>query len=505
MATTKKFLDLTGLGYYDGKIKSHITTEIGKLDTAIRKDYKVKDVDTTDNGKVALTLVNGKVGVTVNADVVKDSEYSTVKANANNSAAAWGKFLEGTLNSATNPAPKLSELATKANVTSAIATAKKEAIDEAGKLDGALETKITTAYQAADEAVKSTLIGGESTDSDDSDTIWGAKKYADKKAATAKDAADAAQAAADAAQSTANTAVANAATAQAAAEAADGKAVAAQNTADELKNTTIPALKTSLEGQISANTTLIGTTKSELLGTEGQDGNTIFGIKKHANDLADGLSKRIDSIVAGGVEFKGVVTEMPSDPKNGDLIIIGKEGGITVGNITYKKDYEYIYSNGAWYELGDSDKNAKVIAEVDKKADANATAISNMDVAYKAADTEIKQSIETLSNAAVKSVEGGKSTYVTVTASAKDDAGKVTLTVSDTIAATFDTIDSVDGKISTAKTEVSEALIGKDNDDASKDTIKGAKKYADGLVSALDNSFVAITNSEIDALFPVNA
>ncbi len=507
MATTKKFLDLTGLGYYDGKIKSHITTEIGKLDTAIRTDYKVKNVDTTVNDKVSLTLnENGVVGVTVDANVVKDSEYSTVKANANNSAAAWGKFLEGTLDSATNPAPKLSELATTANVTSAIATAKGEAITRAGELDTALEGKITTAYQGADETVKSTLIGGESTDSDNSDTIWGAKKYAGKKAATAKAAADAAQAAADAAkdaadaaQNTADTAVANAAI-------ADGKAVAAQKTADEIKTTTIPTLQSSLEGKINDNTTLITTTKAELIGGESdtKDSNSIKGAKLYADDLADGLSARINDLVAGGVEFKGVVTELPSPASDGDLIIMGAD--VKVGDITYKKDYEYIYSKGAWYELGDSDKNAKAIAEVDKKADANATAIQRVETEYKDADTTIKQSIETLSNAAVKSIAvTDNSDYVTVEASVKGDDGKVTLTVSDSIAATFDTIESVNGKISTAKTEVSGALIGKDNDGADALTIKGAKKYADGLVSALDNSFVAITNSKIDELFTVKA
>ena len=111
--TAKKFLDLTGLTYYDSKIKSHITAEISKIDTAIRTDHNVKDVDTTVNDKVSLTLVDGKVGVTVDAAVVKDSGYSNVKANANNSAAAWDKFLEGTLTDATTPAPKLAELATK--------------------------------------------------------------------------------------------------------------------------------------------------------------------------------------------------------------------------------------------------------------------------------------------------------------------------------------------------------------------------------------------------------
>ena len=499
MATTKKFLDLDGLKIYDGKIKAYAdnaaTTEASKVDTAIKKDYKVKNVDTTVNDKVSLTLntETGKVGVIVDANVVKDSGYSTVKANAINSAAAWGKFLEGTLDSATNPAPKLSELATTANVTSAIATAKQDAITEAGKLDGALEGKITTAYQGADTTLKTTLIG---TEGQDGDTIWGAKKYADEQAAAAKAAADTAKAAADAAQDAADAAQSTADTAKANAAIADGKAVAAQNTANALKNTTIPNLKTSLESQISDNTTLIGTTKADLIGTENTDGTTIWGAKKYAKDLADGLTTRINSIVAGGVSFKGVVTEMPSNPSNGDLVIIGEEGGITVGDIIYNKDYEYIYSEGAWYELGDSDKNAKAIAAVESKANANATSIQNIDKAYKAADTTITQSIETLSKAAVKSIAvTDNSDYVTVIASTKDDSGKVTLTVSDSIAATFDTQASVDGKISAAK----DVLIGTKGQDG--DTIWGAKKYTDEAVKALGDSFVAITADEINALF----
>ena len=357
-----------------------------------------------------------------------------------------------------------------------------------------LQTSITSNTNLIN-TTKTELIGTENTDGT---TIWGAKKYADEKAATAKAAADAAKDAADAAQSTADTAVTKAEAAQTAAETADAKAVTAQATADTLKNTTIPAVKSELEGKISDNTTLIGTTKAELIGgdLDTKNSNSIKGAKLYADDLASGLSKRIDSIVAGGVAFKGVVSELPSAPKNGDLVIIGKEGGIKVGDITYKKDYEYIYSEGAWYELGDSDKNAKAIAEVQAKATANATAISNMDTAYKAADTAIKQSIETLSNAAVKSVKvTDNSTYVTVTAGTKDNNGNVTLTVTDSIAATFDTQSSVNTKISTAKNE----LIGTKGQDG--DTIWGAKKYADEAVKALSDSFVAITADEINALF----
>ena len=495
--TTKKFLDLTGLTYYDGKIKSHITAEIGKIDTAIRADHKVKDVDTTVNDKVSLTLVDGKVGVTVDAAVVKDSDYSTVKANANNSAAAWGKFLEGTTGLyPNNVTPGLKDLATDENARSYATTAQTNAITEAGKLDKALETKITTAYQGADTTVTNTLIGAKGNASD-ADTIYGAKKYADEKAGAAltaannaKAAADAAQDAADAAQSTANTAKANATI-------ADDKAVAAQNTANSavasintINNTTIPNLRTELNGNIN-------TAKAALIGGESdtKNSNSIKGAKLYADDLAAGLTKRIDSIVSGGVAFKGVVTEMPSNPQNGDLVIIGKEGGIKVGDITYNKDYEYIYSEGAWYELGDSDKNAKGIAAVEAKANANATSIQNIDTAYKDADTTIKQSIETLSNAAVKKITGGNSTYVTVTAGTKDSNGNVTLTVTDSIAATFDTKTSVDGKISTAKNEI----IGTKGQAG--DTIWGAKKYTDEAVKALGDSFVAITADEINALF----
>ena len=94
----KKFLDLAGLTTYDGKIKAYAntaaTTEAGKVNTNIRNDYKVKDVD-TKAGAVALTLDSstGKVGVAVSSNIVVDAEYSTVKANANNSAAAWNTFL----------------------------------------------------------------------------------------------------------------------------------------------------------------------------------------------------------------------------------------------------------------------------------------------------------------------------------------------------------------------------------------------------------------------------
>ena len=311
-------------------------------------------------------------------------------------------------------------------------------------------------------------------------------------------------AATDNAQSTADNALANAATAQDTAN----RAVTSINT---INNTTIPGLQTSitsntdlinttktelqtsitsntdlinttkteLQTSITSNTELINTTKTELIGTENTDGTTIWGAKKYTDDLINGLSSRIDSIVAGGIAFKGVVATLPSPANNGDLVIMSAD--YEIDGKTYKKDYEYIYSKGAWYELGDSDKNAKAIATVETKANTNATAIQSIDTAYKAADSTIKQSIETLSNAAVKKITGGNSTYVTVTAGTKDNNGNVTLTVTDTIANTFDTQDSVNSKIDTAKI----TLIGTSSDSADLDTINGAKKYTDDLVNEL--------------------
>ena len=500
---TKKFLDYEGLKTYNGKIKQYAdtaaSTAAGNVDTNIRADYKVKDVD-TKAGAVALTLDSstGKVGVTVSSNVVVDADYSTVKANATNSAAAWNTFLDGTSSSISNPSPKLSQLATKTEAQGYADTAKSGAITEAGKLDAALKSTIEADYAAADTTVTNTLIGATSNASD-ANTIYGAKKYADEKAGAALTAANNAKAAADAAQSTANTAKANAATAQTAAETADAKAVTAQNTANALRDTTIPGLKSSLEGKITANTNLINSTKDALIGgsTDTKDSNSIKGAKLYTKDLTDNITKRIDSIVSGGVAFKGVVSALPSAPKNGDLVIIGKEGGITVGKITYKKDYEYIYSAGAWYELGDSDKNAKAIAAVEAKANANATSIQNIDAAYKAADSNLSSAINTVSNAAVKKITGGNSSYVTVTAGTKDSNGNVTLTVTDSIAATFDTQSSVNSKISTAKSE----LIGNDKNGSDANTIYGAKAHATSLVTALENSLVAITTDEINKLF----
>ena len=181
--TIKKFLDYEGLKTYNTNIKKYAKDQASGVETTIRGEFKVKDVDKTDNGKVALTLnEKGVLGVTVGANVVVDADYSTVKANATNSAAAWDKFLEGTTGLYPNGiTPALKDLATTSGVTSAIATAKSEASSDAASKDTALESKITTAYQGADNAVKTELRGATDNPSSTGNTIYGAKKYADDK------------------------------------------------------------------------------------------------------------------------------------------------------------------------------------------------------------------------------------------------------------------------------------------------------------------------------------
>ena len=208
--------------------------------------------------------------------------------------------------------------------------------------------------------------------------------------------------------------------------------------------TVIDTIDNTFDTQDSVNSK-IDTVKITLIGTsnDGADLDTINGAKAYTNDLVNELSTRVDSIVAGGVAFTGVVTSIPANPNNGDLVIMGSE--YTDGSVTYKKDYEYIYSNGTWYELGDSDKNAKAITAVESKTNSNANAISALDTAYKAADSDLNSKINAVSN----------------------------------------------------------TLIGDNTNGSDADTIWGAKNYAADLVSALGNSFVAITDEEINGLFTI--
>lgn len=127
-------------------------------------------------------------------------------------------------------------------------------------------------------------------------------------------------------------------------------------------------------------------------------------VSKEISDIKTSISN-INSAIAGGTHFIGVVTDkLPDTANNGDIVIFGNK--------------EYIYNKpegstaGNWVELGDTTAELKAI-------DNNAKAIKAIqdDKTY------------------VKQFAGNDSTYVTVGGTIANN--KLTLTVSDTIANTF--------------------------------------------------------------------
>ena len=117
--TTKKFLDLTGLTIYDGKIKEKIAKDI----KVVQDDLDTRKVkDTADSTTITWSKAeNGTYTASVAGNVVIDAEYQTVKMKAENSAAAWTKFLAGSsVVYPTGITPVLKDLATTTSVTKAI-------------------------------------------------------------------------------------------------------------------------------------------------------------------------------------------------------------------------------------------------------------------------------------------------------------------------------------------------------------------------------------------------
>ncbi len=204
--------------------------------------------------------------------------------------------------------------------------------------DTALETKITGAYEAADNAVKDafaaadtavkTELIGATGSTKTSNTIAGAKLYADDVAAT------------------------KAAAAQAAAEA-----------------TAASALSTAVSGL----ETKIGTA------------NDAISAEATARENADNaLDERIDSLestitaLEGTTHFVGVKTSLPTeDMANGDICIVGT------------KEYVYDAAQAKWVELGDTSAEQERLTKVEKdvsdiKSDYALTSTVNTELGKKA-------------------------------------------------------------------------------------------------------------------------
>ena len=231
------------------------------------------------------------------------------------------------------------------------------------------------------------------------------------------------------------------------------------------------------------------------------------------SDAADAttISTEITSIknaIQGGTHFIGVLGSLEElnskNPKSGDIFVASTNFD------EFKEDIEYIYDGNNWYELGNSSANAQAIAELTTDKADKATNLAGYGItdAYTKTEvddieTNLQKSIDDVSGAAVKSIEGGSSTYVTVTAGEKGTDGKVTLTVTDTIGT------ALDGKLNKTDTAVNSEKLGGQLPTyyATADSVTTVS----GKVDAIEKDYVkasemkAITDEEIDALFATQA
>ena len=139
----KKFLDLVGLQKYDELLKGKVATDI----KAVQDDLDTRKVkDTSDSATITWSKgTDGTYTASVAGDVVVDSTYQTVKTNANNSAAAWTKFLQGAGEVYPNGiTPVLIDLATK--------TYADDAADDAESAAKSYADSLASNYDAAGSA-----------------------------------------------------------------------------------------------------------------------------------------------------------------------------------------------------------------------------------------------------------------------------------------------------------------------------------------------------------------
>lgn len=334
---TKKFLDFTGLQKYDKLLKTKVAADI----KVVQDDLDTRKVkDTADSTTITWSKVDGTYTASVKGVVLDNADYTEVKTNANNSAAAWTKFLEGITNLyPDNVAPALKDLATKAETNNALTEAKSYAdglavnYDSKGSAAQALvdakaytDGKVDGKFDAAGSAAKALEDAKKYADNQDSATLATAKSYAEEKATAAETAA---KSYADGLAKNYDAAGAAATAEQNAKAYADSLAVNydAAGSAATAKTEAISAAKTYTDGEI-----------------------------KKVNDTISG----INASIAGGVHFRGVVTELPGTPftgyTNGDIVIVGEK--------------EYILnkptdSEGKWAELGDTTAESQRITALE--------------------------------------------------------------------------------------------------------------------------------------------
>ena len=292
---------------------------------------------------------------------------------------------------------------------------------------------------------------------------------------------------------------------------------------------------------VSANDTFVTVTPTTL-----ENKGTAFAITTSDiasdNDLQDTkgrvstLEGKVDAL-ASATHFRGVVTDLTAveNPVKGDVVVVNG----TLDGDAFSK--EYIYSDGAWIELGDTtaelqaiDNNAKAIAkEVEDRTKAIAKEVEDRDKAIAAAITADKLSITdnsvlidtvlaadgksfsiadsqkltdavALAETSIQTVKGSTGQYATVSVTPGTNEATVGLT--------FDVKDVQDGgdKLTTAekvKAYVEAKLNAVAHNNAAGDNemvkvVTGVSNRADGTGFDVDyTNFEAIDDDTINAMF----
>ena len=481
MAETKKFLDFTGLQKYDELLKAKVAADI----KAVQDDLDTRKVkDTADSTTITWSKAeNGTYTASAKGVVLDNEDYATVKTNATQSAAAWGKFLEGTTGLyPNNVTPGLKDLATKAETNNALTEAKSYTD---GKVDGKFDT-VGSAAQALTDAkayTDSKVDGKFDTVGSAAQALTDAKKYAKDYADGLASNYDAAGSAATAEQNAKDyadglasnyDAAGSAATAEQNAKAyADGlaKNYDAAGSAESAKNAAISAANTYTDGKIA-----------------------------EVNETISG----INASIAGGVHFRGVVAELPVTPftgyTNGDIVIVGNKEYI----LNKPTDTE-----GAWSELGDTTQESQRITALEGNVSTlmgNENTVGSVSKALKDAKTYTDGEINTLVNSgqvktntnAIATLNGDENTTGSVKKAlkdAKDYADTKKKEATDyTDAEILELVDS------TGQVGKNTAAIEKLNGNSS--TVGSVDYKIAQAVASIESSIDTITEDDIRGLFP---
>jgi hypothetical protein len=353
-------------------------------------------------------------------------------------------------------------------ITDNIAIAKGEAISaanthtntEIGKVNSTIETKVSE-LNTAIEGAQTAAIGA-------------AKTYTNEKISEVNNSISAI-----------NTTIGNKASGETAATGLYAEIAAAEQSANAYADRQDGLLETRI--------------KSELIGTsDDSSANTILGLKKYVTEQDSELISRIDSIdtaIAGGVHFIGISSTEITDKGTQTPTIADWTGPVKNGDIVINnKGEEFIWDGSVWQKLGDT------TAELER--------ISNLEgnVATLMGDKNTTGSV-------AKALDDAKAYTNSEIDTLKSETGQVgintaAIAINTAAIAKLNSDENTDGSVAkVAKdyaeqkgNEVKSTLIGNEGDALTKDTIYGAKAYADDLF----NKISAIDEADIIALFPTN-